>query len=353
MAYKERPPYDDMGTYSSRRSSQSSTNRTLIIGIVAFGLVLCVAVVIVWLLLFSPPKESTKTPELTLETATTDVVSEESRDLGNAELTSIPPALTVETPRPSIPGAKPESEHAIVFREHIVSEGESLDSIAQLYNLTKETLISVNRIRSVTSIKVGDRWQIPDRDGQLYTVQSGDSLSIITSRYNPTLGWKTLQELNALRNDVIHPGQELFIPTARIEDDGSFAAYDRFIRPAEGRLAALYGQTVKYRLAEEPTQLKGIWIEGSLGSPVIASATGRVVDIGNQSESLGRFIILSHSHGYQTIYGHLDSVEVNIGDQVGQGERIASVGKSGDIEKTLLYFSLEQEGIALNPINFF
>lgn len=352
MAYRERPPYDDMGTYSSRRPTKSSS-RTLIVGIVAFALVLCVIIIVVWILLFSTPKEAKKAPELTIETPSTPLTTGESPLLTSSVLPSVPPALTVETPRPSQVGVRSTSENAILFREHIVSEGESLDSIAELYNLTKETLISVNRIRSVTSIKVGDRWQIPDRDGQLYTVQSGDSLSIITSRYNPTLGWKTLQELNSLSNDVIHPGQELFIPSTRIEDDGSFASYDRFIRPAEGRLAALYGQTVKYRHAEEPSQLKGIWIEGSLGSPVIASATGRVVDIGNQSELLGRFITLSHSHGYQTTYGHLDSIEVNIGDQVGQGDKIATVGQSGDIERTLLYFSLEQEGIALNPINFF
>jgi murein DD-endopeptidase MepM/ murein hydrolase activator NlpD len=44
---------------------------------------------------------------------------------------------------------------------------------------------------------------------------------------------------------------------------------------------------------------------------------------------------------------------VKVGDQVRQSDVIGTVGSSGDIERPLLHFSLEQEGIALNPVNFF
>ena len=195
--------------------------------------------------------------------------------------------------------------------------------------------------------------RIPDRDGQLYTVQSGDSLSIITNRFNPSLGWKTLQELNGLRSEVIFPGQKIFIPSAQVDDDGSLASFDRFVRPADGRITGLYGQTVVYGTSENIVVLQGIWIEGSPDAPVAASGTGVVVDAGNVPDGLGRFVVLSHENGYRTTYGHLGQASVKVGDQVKQGQQVGTMGNSGNIGRTALYFSIEQEGVALNPANFF
>jgi murein DD-endopeptidase MepM/ murein hydrolase activator NlpD len=172
----------------------------------------------------------------------------------------------------------------------------------------------------------------------LYTVQSGDSLSIITNRFNPSLGWKTLQEINGLKSEVIYPGQKLFIPSAQVEDDGSFAYYDRFVRPAEGRITGLYGQTVVYGNSEEIVVLQGIWIEGPAG---------------NNPEGMGRFVVLSHEDGYRTSYAHLDQISVKVGDPVRQGDAIGIMGSTGSIGKRALYFSIEQDGTALNPANFF
>jgi murein DD-endopeptidase MepM/ murein hydrolase activator NlpD len=78
-----------------------------------------------------------------------------------------------------------------------------------------------------------------------------------------------------------------------------------------------------------------------------------VVDAGNNPEGMGRFVVLSHEDGYRTSYAHLDQISVKVGDPVRQGDAIGIMGSTGSIGKRALYFSIEQDGTALNPANFF
>ena len=373
MAYREKNGYDDMGdSGSSRHGSDKidSKSRKVIVAIVVFGVILCVAVIALWILGFPSTDAQSRDAVATL---IVDPIERPSQGVAAAETPSVSneglkaesgfssdvlvragtPATAPVVSAPVPTAREVRTPSGIVYTQHVVKEGETLDSIAATYSLVKETIISVNAIKNITAIRPGEILSIPDRNGQIYTVQAGDSLSIITNRYNPTLGWKTLQELNGLTSEVIHPGQKLFIPTATLESDGSFARYNRFIKPAPGRITGLYGQQVKYGISELIILLQGIWIEGPHGSDILASGTGVVVDSGNNPDSLGRFVVISHADGYRTTYGHLDSIAVRVGDQVKQGDVVGTMGSTGSIGKTTLYFSLEQEGTALNPANFF
>ncbi len=373
MAYRDKNGYDDMGDGGSSRHGSDridSKSRKVIVSIVIFGVVLCAAVIAIWMLGFPSSESQAKEAVATLivdplekpSSVTTSVAVPAASSEGFGMESGVSSNVLARTGTPEAPPVviapvptvrEPKQPSGIVYKPHVVKEGETLDSIAAAYSLAKETIISVNAIKNIAAIRSGEILSIPDRNGQIYTVQSGDSLSIITNRYNPSLGWKTLQELNGLTSEVIHPGQKLFIPTAVVGSDGSFADYNRFVKPAPGRITGLYGQQVKYGISELITILQGIWIDGQLGSAVIASGTGVVVDSGNNPDSLGRFIVISHADGYRTTYGHLDSISVRVGDQVKQGDTVGTMGSTGSIGKTTLYFSLEQEGTALNPANFF
>ena len=358
MSYKERSSYDDLGgAFNPKRQDNmriDKKSKRIIIAVILIGLLLCLAVVAIWFLNFSKPlKEEVPKTEITVKEVPTvlkeEVVLTKEPEVVITDL----PALEIETPQRSVTQSQASASSGVWYQEHSVKEGESLESIADRYKLSKETILSVNAIKNISSIKVGTVLRIPDRDGQLYTVQSGDSLSIITNRFNPALGWKNLQEINNLSSVVIFPGQKLFIPSVVVDDDGSLASFDRFIRPAEGRITGLYGQTVVYGKTENIVVLQGIWIENSNETPIVASSTGIVVDTGNDVDNLGRFVVLSHENGYKTTYGHLGKTQVKVGDQIKKGEQLGVMGDSGAIGKTTLYFSIEQEGVALNPANFF
>lgn len=368
MGYKDRNSYDDMGRAGNagRQGNErmDAKSRRIIVSVVVIGVLLCAAVVVLWLLYFSSGSEEStplETSSMVVEPIAvppvkTSAQEPEPIDEGPVAAQNLARAGTtgIETPQPTRTVNEATSDfRSVWYAEHTVTEGETLETLSESYGISKETILSVNAIKNISSIRPGTVLRIPNRDGQLYTVQSGDSLSIITNRFNPTLGWKTLQEINGLRSEVIFPGQKIFIPSAEVDDDGSLASFDRFVKPAEGRITGLYGQTVVYGISESIVVLQGIWIEGPKGTPVSASGTGVVVDAGNVPDGLGRFVVLSHENGYRTTYAHLEEVSVKVGDQVKQGQDIGSIGSTGNIGKNTLYFSIEQEGVALNPANFF
>jgi murein DD-endopeptidase MepM/ murein hydrolase activator NlpD len=374
MGFTDKHSYDDMGRggNSRRQGNERMDKRSLriIVSVVIVGVLLCAAVIILWLLYFSTtePQQRRSEESLIVEPIETDKPNQSEELVTDAPISTNAPdqiatggdtlarnsVVQIDTPVQTVRTQDPApSSRAVWYTEHEVKENETIDSITEQYGVSRETILSVNAIKNLSSVQPGVILRIPDRNGQLYTVQSGDSLSIITNRFNPSLGWKTLQEINGLKSEVIYPGQKLFIPSAQVEDDGSFAYYDRFVRPAEGRITGLYGQTVVYGNSEEIVVLQGIWIEGPAESPVNASATGVVVDAGNNPEGMGRFVVLSHEDGYRTSYAHLDQISVKVGDPVRQGDAIGIMGSTGSIGKRALYFSIEQDGTALNPANFF
>ncbi len=339
MGFKEKSSYDDMGFSSPRRGQDrdrmDKKSLKIIVLVVILGLLLCAAVIIIWVAYFSGDGEEVPKPVVQQVETSEPIVEEAPKE-----------EVVIATPAPA-PQVSPQTQSGW-YREYIVQEGDTLESIIEEAGISIETILSVNPIKSIQEIKPGFAMRIPNRNGQLYTVQPGDSLSIITNRFNPTLGWKTLQEINGLRSENILPGQKIFIPSPDTDARGYYA---RFIRPAEGRISGSYNQTVLY--GDQYVTLKGILIDGVAASEVKASSSGVVVDVANDVEGLGRFVVLSHDQGYKTTYAHLQEVLVSVGAQVKQGETIALLGASGSVGRSALYFQIEEEGIPFDPQNFF
>lgn len=73
---------------------------------------------------------------------------------------------------------------------------------------------------------------------------------------------------------------------------------------------------------------KGFDIAGTLGTPVIASANGKVVELG-VDPGYGLYVWVRHKYGFRTRYSHLQTVDVAEGDEVYQGQRVGRLGDSG------------------------
>ncbi|MFA7224770.1 MAG: LysM peptidoglycan-binding domain-containing protein, partial [Sphaerochaetaceae bacterium] len=153
----------------------------VIVLVVILGILLCAAVVLIWVIYFSGDEAAPPKP-VEPQVVASEVPLEE------------PPKgeVVIKTPTPA-PIVTPQTQSGW-YQEYIVQEGDTLESIIEEFTISRETILSVNPIKSIQEIKPGFTLKVPSRNGQLYTVQPGDSLSIITNRFNPTLGWKTLQE---------------------------------------------------------------------------------------------------------------------------------------------------------------
>ncbi len=362
MASNDIHNYDDVDTSGGKRRGKGVDSRSMaiIVSVVIIGVLLSAAIIIIWYVSFRPAAAEESTGGRTAIVA-------EATEASQTEGVSVPLPQTPSTPSVSedisqqldeidvdvSKGLVQRSGEKSWFSYHTMQKGETLDTIAALYDLKKETILGINAVRSLSSLTEGVELKIPVMDGRLYTVQSGDSLSIITSRFNPSLGWQTLQDLNDLNSADIFPGQQLFIPDVQVSEDGSLNGYNRFTSPYDGTITGLYNETKVYGDSEDIVTLKGIWVKGNKGDEVHASSSGVVVDTANDVERMGRFVTLSHENGYRTTYAHLETVNVAVSDQVKQGDVIGTLGDSGSIITPTLYFSIEQDGVALDPLNFF
>jgi murein DD-endopeptidase MepM/ murein hydrolase activator NlpD len=88
----------------------------------------------------------------------------------------------------------------------------------------------------------------------------------------------------------------------------------------------------------------GIDLAGPLGSPIIATGPGIVLDAG-PAEGFGHWIVIQQDNGDVTIYGHMYTVLVSKGEHVQGGQHIADIGADGQSTGPHLHFGVRQGGI--------
>jgi len=117
--------------------------------------------------------------------------------------------------------------------------------------------------------------------------------------------------------------------------------------PVAAPIASEFGRVVDTEFQTQ-TLRKGVEFLAPFGSPVRAVAAGRVGFAG-WFRGYGRLVILDHGDHYFTVSGHLDSIEVEVGDDVTAGQRIGSVGETGSLSGPRLYFEIRRGSRPLDP----
>lgn len=83
----------------------------------------------------------------------------------------------------------------------------------------------------------------------------------------------------------------------------------------------------------------GIDIAGPIGTPILAAADGVVIDVG-PTAGYGAWVKLRHADGTVTLYGHLNTWSVSMGEQVMAGDQIATMGNRGNSTGPHLHFEV-------------
>ena len=88
------------------------------------------------------------------------------------------------------------------------------------------------------------------------------------------------------------------------------------------------------------------------GNPVLAAASGVVISAGWRSNGGGLVIEIDHGNGMHTLYNHLGAILVSVGQVVGRGQRIASVGCTGNCTGPHVHFQVMIGGVFVNPLRY-
>ncbi|MDY4635661.1 MAG: peptidoglycan DD-metalloendopeptidase family protein [Candidatus Limivicinus sp.] len=96
----------------------------------------------------------------------------------------------------------------------------------------------------------------------------------------------------------------------------------------------------------------GIDIASNQGTAVYAS-DGGTVTLAGWNGGYGNCIMIDHGNGYVTLYGHLSSISVSVGQTVSQGATIGAVGSTGNSTGPHLHFEVLKNGTRIDPEQFF
>jgi murein DD-endopeptidase MepM/ murein hydrolase activator NlpD len=233
------------------------------------------------------------------------------------------------------------------WKEYRVQKGDTLSEIAQAQKRSMGTLIASNSITNARRLREGEILRIPNMDGIPYTVKAGDSLSGISGSSSVPL--RVILDVNNLESDVITPGMSLFLPGATMpQEELRLALGESFIYPVRGVLSSPYGWRVD-PIAKVDRFHSAIDLAAPLGTPVGATMDGKVSRVATNSV-YGKYIILTHQSGYQSLYAHLSVVSVKQDAWVSRGSKIGEVGSTGYSTGPHLHFSVFKDNRAINPL---
>ena len=117
--------------------------------------------------------------------------------------------------------------------------------------------------------------------------------------------------------------------------------------PVNGKQSNQFGRSRN----EGKMQWQGITISAQEGTTIRAIHHGRVV-YADWLRGSGLLLIVDHGGGYMSLYAHNESLLREVGEWVSAGTAIGTVGNSGGMEKTAVYFEVRHKGKPTDPANW-
>ncbi|MDB5244485.1 MAG: hypothetical protein JWN18_355 [Parcubacteria group bacterium] len=245
---------------------------------------------------------------------------------------------------------------------YVVRSGDSLSEIADMFNVSKNTIIWANDLAGVNDVHPGDTLIILPVSGVERTVVKGDTIKSLAKKYGADAN--EIAQFNGLSPDavlvvgstVIIPGGELGGATVQTTTKAGIKKPVTKERTF-GTNGAVQGGYYTHPLPGWPVSQSlhgwnGVDISGGgiRGTPIHAAAGGTVIiarSNGGWNGGYGNYVVITHNNGSQTLYAHMSSAIVSPGQSVGSGEIIGYVGSTGDSSGPHLHFEVRG---AANPL---
>ncbi len=186
--------------------------------------------------------------------------------------------------------------------EHIVTKGQTIQSIAKLYKADVSDILLYNGLSPDDKLAVGDKLMIPN-------------------------GIKAEESDKPIKNlaKSIAKDNQYYINHPTIKN---IAGY--YINPVPG-----------YRKSQGIHDHNAVDLAIPAGTPIHAAASGRVTLARNgYNGGFGNVVIISHSNGTETLYAHMSKLGTSTGAEVSQGEVIGYVGSTGHSTGPHLHFEV-------------
>jgi LysM repeat protein len=238
-----------------------------------------------------------------------------------------------------------DSEHGQISA-YVVREGDSLASIAKMFDVSVNTILWANSIARGTKITVGQTLAILPVSGVQHTVKKGDTIASISKKYKGDVD-EIVSYNGLVEGELLPVGSLVIVP------DGEIAVTVVKTKPATSKVRGASGPSydgyyrapmASYRKTQGLHGYNGVDLvsHDGIGAYVMASAAGTVIIArqGGYNGGYGNYVVIKHGNGTQTLYGHLKGVAVSAGQYVAQGQLIGYEGNTGRSSGTHLHFEV-------------
>ncbi len=220
---------------------------------------------------------------------------------------------------------------------YTVRPGDNLSTIAEMYDVSVNTIMWANDLTRATAIQPGQTLIILPVTGINYTVKKGDTIKAIVTKHKADL--EEVLSYNGLTIDSpLAVGETIIIPDAELQavtptkPSGTAVPSNYFMRPVKigSRTQGIHGHN-------------GVDLAAPIGTAIYASAGGRViasVSNGGWNGGYGNYVIISHPNGTQTLYAHNAKNTVSLGQTVEKGQQIGTIGMTGKTTGPHVHFEI-------------
>ena len=236
-----------------------------------------------------------------------------------SESCSLDPSLFEDQSKKKINLSAPEKD----LQKIIIKKDDTLYSISKRFNLSIETIMKLNNLDYESLLYIGQELLISKN-----SINNSKILS-----YKPT-NFK----VGKVFEEILLP-----VPKPLRYNLNTNKLSSSFIWPVIGKKLNKFGHDDDGRYNE------GIYILSKEGTPVLSSANGNVIFVGNNFKGFGSIVLIKHDNGWISSYAHLSKIFVKENEYVKQGHIIGLIGKSGRVSSPQLYFEIREGKIAINP----
>ncbi len=220
---------------------------------------------------------------------------------------------------------KPSSDQISIY---VVRKGDTLSSIAQMFNVSANTLRWANDLSSNT-LNEGQTLTILPISGVRHVVKKGDTPQSIAKLYRADLE-DILSYNNISAGAKLNVGDVVIVPDGELTPSESETPV-RFVESQTPVVSGYYLRPVSGRKTQGLHGRNAVDLASPLGTPILAAAPGTVIisKTAGWNGGYGIYLVIQHDNGTQTLYSHNSKNIVQVGDRVERGQIIAYIGVTG------------------------
>ncbi len=258
--------------------------------------------------------------------------------------------LSAVVPRTTIP-----RRYRIDPITYTVQAGDSVSAIADQFGVSVETILWNNGSLEDNPdyLSLGDVLTILPVSGVYHTVAEGDTLESIAGQYEASVE----DIINFEGNDLEEPytlviGQELIVPGGRRPYKvRHVVAWSGEIPAGAERGTGVFGWPMSGYISQRYYDYHpAVDIAAPQGTPIKAADSGYVAVVGRSDYGYGRYVLIDHGNGFQTLYAHFSVIYVKVGQSVGKGQTIGLCGSTGKSTGPHVHFEVKLNGVRRNPM---